>query len=144
MPTPQTTFLILGRRWTAVVLTALLVVPGTGAAQQPEQAKPAPPTAPPKTEPMGALPIVENLKVLVLAGEGEMNDMERRTMAPVVVEVRDPNDRPVEGVDVTFRFPPSGPSAYFAGPKLAQTIRTNVQGQAAATGLTANGQVGLF
>jgi hypothetical protein len=93
---------------------------------------------------MGALPIVENLKVLVLAGEGEMNDMERRNMAPVVVEVRDQNDRPIESADVTFRFPPSGPSAYFAGPKLAQTVRTNVQGQAAATGLTANGQVGLF
>ena len=130
------------RQCTAAVLAALLIAPGTAAAQQPEQAKPAPETKPPKTEPMGALPIVENLKIFVLAGEGEMNDMERRVMAPVVVEVRDQNDRPVESAEVTFRFPPSGPSAYFPGPKLAQTVRTNVQGQAAATGWTANGQPG--
>lgn len=139
-------FALSRRGYTAALLAALLAIPGTGAAQQPGQAKPAPtPETPPaQTVPMGALPIVENLKILVLAGEGEMNDMERRNMAPVVVEVRDQNDRPVESADVTFRFPPSGPSAYFAGPKLAQTVRTNVQGQAAAAGLTANGQVGLF
>jgi hypothetical protein len=133
---------VFSRQCTAAVLAVLLIAPGTGAAQQPEQAKPTPETKPPKTEPIGALPIVENLKIFVLAGEGEMNDMERRVMAPVVVEVRDQNDRPVESAEVTFRFPPSGPSAYFAGPKLAQTVRTNMQGQAAATGWTANGQAG--
>jgi len=93
---------------------------------------------------MAPLPIVRNLKLIVLAGEGEMNDLERRVMAPLVVQVLDQNDRPVAGADVVFRFPPEGPSATFANEKSAQTSRTDAQGQASATGWTANQKLGSF
>ena len=93
---------------------------------------------------MAPLPVVQNLKVIALAGNDEMNDLERRIMAPLVVQVLDQNDRPVEGADVVFRFPLNGPGATFPNQKTSQTTRTNALGQAAATGWTANSQVGSF
>ena len=124
----------------AALLTVLLLMPPVAVAQQPPSDQPAPA----KTEQIAPLPTVQNLKTFVLSGEGEMNDLERRVVAPVVVEVRDQNDLPVEGADVIFRFPATGPSGSFTGGKLTQTIRTNAQGQAAATNWTANNQVGPF
>jgi hypothetical protein len=105
-----------------------------------------PQTAPlnPPTKPMAQLPIIKNLKVLVLSGNGEMNDLERRVMAPLVVQVLDQNDRPVEGAEVIFRFPLNGPSAAFAGGKTSQNVRSNGTGEAAALNWMANGEVGTF
>ena len=93
---------------------------------------------------MAPLPVIKNLKILVLAGNGEMNDLERKVMAPLVVQVLDQNDRPVEGAEVVFRFPMNGPGATFAGGKSSQTFRTNGTGEAAAANWMANGEVGTF
>jgi hypothetical protein len=93
---------------------------------------------------MAPLPMVQSLKVTALAGNKEMNDLERGLMAPLVVQVLDQNDRPVEGAEVVFRFPLNGPGATFRGGSTSRTIRTNGQGQAAATNWTANNQVGTF
>lgn len=73
-----------------------------------------------------------------------MNDLQRHVMAPVVVQVLDQEDRPMDGAEVVFRFPITGPSAIFAGGKSSATVRTNSGGQAAATNWMANGQVGTF
>jgi hypothetical protein len=80
----------------------------------------------------------------VLAGNGEMNDLERKVMAPLVVQVVDQNERPMEGAEVVFRFPLDGPSATFTGGKTSATVRTNGGGQAAAVNWMANGQAGAF
>ncbi len=88
-------------------------------------------------------PQTQSFRVIALAGNGESNDMERRIMAPLVVQVLDQEARPVEGADVTFRFPSSGPGAVFANGERSQTFRTNADGQAAAIGWTANG-IGHF
>lgn len=123
------------RRWMAQLLTLLLSLPPALVAQQtsgPEQTKPAP------------LPTVRSLKVVPLAGGQEMNDLERRVMAPLVVQVLDQNENPIEGAEVVFRFPPTGPSAVFANQQNAQTVKANSYGQAAAIGWTANNQVGSF
>jgi hypothetical protein len=90
------------------------------------------------------LPVEQSLKITVLAGNDEMNDLQRHVMAPLVVQVEDQNDRPMDGAEVVFRFPISGPSAAFAGGKTSATVRTNSGGQAAATNWMANGQVGTF
>jgi len=87
---------------------------------------------------------IRSLKVVPLAGNQEMNDLADKVMAPLVVEVLDRNDQPVEGADVTFRFPVQGPSAAFPGQKTSQTFRTNADGQASAIGWMANSQVGTF
>jgi hypothetical protein len=119
--------------WAVVALLAL--PPNLGAQQTP---------APQQTKPMAPLPTVQNLKVVPLAGNREMNDLERKIMAPLVVEVLDQEDRPVEGAEVVFRFPLTGPGAVFTGQKNSQTVRTNGQGEAAATGWMTNNEVGTF
>jgi hypothetical protein len=73
-----------------------------------------------------------------------MNDLARGIMAPLVVQVLDQNARPIEGVDVTFRFPESGPGATFPNQQTSQTFRTNTDGQVAASGWVANSTVGTF
>jgi hypothetical protein len=137
-------------------LAVLLVVTQIQAAEQaaapsqapapaPQAATPPSPAQPPApAQPLAPLPVEQSLKLIVLAGNGEQNDLERRVMAPLVVQVVDQNERPVEGAEVVFRFPISGPGAAFAGGKTSETVRTNGVGQAAALGWMANGQVGTF
>ena len=102
--------------------------------------------APPNPTPTAAQSpaTVRTLRILPLAGNHEFNDLQNKVMAPLVVQVLDVNDLPVEGTDVVFRFPLNGASATFDGGQNAKTFRTNVDGQAAATGWTANGTVGSF
>jgi hypothetical protein len=119
-------------------MAILLAIPPNALSQQPAQTPPA------EGKPVSSLPTVQNLKVIVLAGNGEVNDLERRVMAPLVVEILDLQDRPIEGADVVFRFPLRGPSAVFADQKSAKTVRSNGQGEAAATGWTANNELGTF
>jgi hypothetical protein len=123
------------RRWLAQALAVLLSLPPAVVAQQPSG---------PPAKPLVPLPTVRSLKVAPLAGSNEMNDLERGVMAPLVVQVLDQNDNPVEGAEVVFRFPITGPSAVFPDQKDTQTVKTNFSGQAAAVGWTANRQVGSF
>ncbi|MDP9170433.1 MAG: Ig-like domain-containing protein [Acidobacteriota bacterium] len=107
------------------------------AAQQPVAPQPAGPEAPPAM-------ITGGLKLFALEGQGAVNKIDTHQGTPPVVEVRDENDRPVEGATVVFRLPPNGPGAMFPGQALSRTLRTNVQGQAIATGLTPNDLAGEF
>jgi hypothetical protein len=115
--------------------------PQTNTPAAPQSATPASPTP---LQPLPQLPVEQSLKILVLAGNGEMNDLERRVMAPLVIQVLDQNERPVEGAEVVFRFPLNGPSAAFPGGKNSLTVRTSGTGQAPALNWMANGQVGTF
>ena len=134
--------------WLPQVLVFVLVTGPVQAGEQPpapQQAAPSPPSAQPSpTTPVAPLPMVRSLKVTALAGSEEMNDLERGLMAPLVVQVLDQNDRPVEGAEVVFRFLLNGPGATFRGGNTSQTVRTNGQGQAAAVNWTANSQLGTF
>jgi len=114
------------------------------AAPQPAAPPQAPTPAPTQATAPAALPTVEDLKVLALAGKDEVNDIQRRVMAPLVVEVLDQNDRPVQNAEVVFRFPLQGPSATFAGGKTTLTAHTNGQGQVAAMNWMANNETGRF
>ena len=147
---------LLTRCWLPQVLAAILIVTPVYADEQAPAAPQNPPAAsqpapvPPQTpanapaKPMASLPVIKNLKLLVLAGNGEMNDLERRVMASLVVQVLDQNDRPVEGAEVVFRFPLNGPGAAFTGGKTSQTVRTTGTGEAAAVNWMANGEVATF
>lgn len=144
------------KRWLPQVLAAVLVIMPVYAEEQaaaapqnpPASTQPDPPsqTQPPPTpvKPMAPLPVTKSLKMMVLAGNGEMNDLERRVMAPLVVQILDQNDRPVEGAEVIFRFPLNGPGATFNTGKTSQAVRSNGTGEAAAMNWTANDQVGSF
>ena len=142
-------------RWLCQVLAILLATGPVWAEEQPpatqSPAAPAPAAsqppatpAPAPAAPVAPLPMMRSLKVTALAGNHEMNDLERGLAAPLVIQVLDQNDRPVEGAEVVFRFPLNGPGATFRNGNTSQTVRTNGQGQAAATNWTANNQVGAF
>jgi hypothetical protein len=150
----------LRRRWLPQALAVLLVVTQVQAAEQaaaspqvpaaapqpstPPTPQPVTPASPAPGQPSAQLPVEQSLKIMVLAGNGEMNDLERRVMAPLVVQVVDQNQRPLEGAEVVFRFPLNGPSASFPGGKTSLTVRTSGTGQAPALNWMANAQVGTF
>jgi hypothetical protein len=83
------------------------------------------------------------LKIIVLEGQDDFVSPTKYNLPPVV-EVRDANDRPIEGAEVTFSLPTTGPGGIFPGLQLTKTVRTNVQGQAAASGFTPNNQAGQY
>ena len=116
----------------AVVLSALLCLAPCVQAQQGASVKPR------AAGPSGAL------RVIILDGENAINSIPSRTFAMPVVEVRDENDLPVEGADVTFDLPQVGPGAFFPNQQTSLKTRTNVQGQAAATGFRPNSEPGRF
>ena len=146
IPMTRYSALDLSRRthqWLCPVVAAILLVPAPALAQQEPQPL-QPTTQAPAVQPMAQLPVTQSLRIIPLAGNNEQNDLQRGVMAPLVVQVLDGNGRPVEGARVIFRFPASGPSAFYEGMKLSQSTMTNSDGQAAATGWTANKQVGKF
>jgi hypothetical protein len=108
-------------------MVTLLVLPATSLAQTPAAANPPQP-----------------LRILPLVGNNGVNDLERRVMTPLAVQILDANDVPVEGATVIFRFPINGASATFDNQQTALTVRTGTNGQARAAGWMANNQTGTF
>ena len=90
------------------------------------------------------LPSFETLKIRVLEGAGAIHNIQTGAVAPLVIEVRDSNENPVEGAEVTFDLPASGPGGDFPGQQLTQTTRTNYQGQAGWSGFQPNNRQGRF
>lgn len=78
-----------------------------------------------------ALPAVP-LRVLILEGANSVNSIPNRAATFPVVEVRDENDLPVEGAEVVFELPTTGPGGTFPNQKNTFSGRTNVQGQVRA------------
>jgi hypothetical protein len=84
------------------------------------------------------------LKILVLEGQGAINNIdERRAKAPAV-QVVDENNAPVKGASVSFMLPDTGPSGDFGGGVRLMTVTTDAMGQAAARSLSPNQVAGAF
>ena len=84
------------------------------------------------------------LKIVVLQGEGTVNDMKTKAATDPVVEVRDYREAVVSGAQVTFSLPYAGASGTFRGSGATLITVTNEQGQAAARGFTPNDSAGRF
>ena len=82
-------------------------------------------TAPAQSEPVG-------LKILVVEGEGAVNDIKKAAGSRLVVEVRDRDDKPVPGAAVVFELPELGPSGSFADGGRVETSMTGAGGRAVA------------
>lgn len=72
------------------------------------------------------------LTILILEGANAVNSIPNRNATFPVVEVRDENNLPVEGADVVFELPATGPGGSFPNQKQSYSGRTNVQGQVSA------------
>ncbi len=86
------------------------------------------------------------LRIVVLEGQRRPNRLTEGLFAMPVVEIRDSNDRPVEGAQVMFTLPggANGAGATFRDGSLEKTFSTNAQGQAAADGYIPNAVEGKF
>lgn len=84
------------------------------------------------------------LQILVIGGEGSINNVKQRVAREPIVEVRDQNNRPVAGAVVLFEAPGSGPSGAFVGGTRALRVTTDVQGRALGQGFQPNTVTGDF
>lgn len=84
------------------------------------------------------------LKIVVVQGEGALNNIRTRSAAPIIVEVRDDGDKPVAGAEVVFQLPPAGPGGVFNGWMRNQTARTGAEGRAETNGFAPNDEAGRF
>ena len=113
-------------RWIAIGLVPLLLCPTAVFAQQPAGAS------------------SEGLKLVVVQGEDNRNNIRMRTPSEVAVKVLDEGEKPVVGAEVVFQVPGSGPSGRFYDWLQTQTVKTNAEGVARARGLTPNEQTGQW
>jgi hypothetical protein len=85
-----------------------------------------------------------DLRILVLDGEGATNDVRLESGRPPVVQVRNQNGNPVPGAKVTFSLPDSGAGGTFFGVLKSMSFTTNGEGRATAGGFRSNSSEGTF
>ncbi len=74
----------------------------------------------------------QGLKIFILAGKDAVNFIPDHKATTPVLEIRDDNDLPVEGVKVEFKLPANGPGGKFEDGKQLKSFVTNVSGQVMA------------
>jgi hypothetical protein len=113
------------RPFFALLLSLLLGLPplGISAAEQPAPAK---------------------LNIVIVEGEGAINNVRQRTARETIVQVEDENHRPIAGAAVLFMLPDSGPSGTWANGTRTLQVMTDSQGRAVAKGLRVNSLVGKY
>ncbi len=84
------------------------------------------------------------LNLVVIEGEGAVNNIKQRTAREPIVEVQDENHKPVAGAVVIFMLPSNGAGGTFANGVKTLTMTTNSQGQAVGRGLKPNGIKGQY
>lgn len=84
------------------------------------------------------------LKIVILEGEGAINNIRQRTAREPIVQVQDENNRPVAGALVLFTLPENGASGTFANGSKTFMATTDAQGKVTAKGLKPNKTEGQF
>jgi len=90
----------------------------------------------------GSVP--SKLSLVILEGEGAVNNVRQRVTREPVVQVEDENGKPVAGVSVVFLLPSSGASGTFADGSRMLTLLSDQNGRAAMRGFTPNHAAGKF
>jgi len=93
---------------------------------------------------LGAQSADAQLKILVLEGQGAINNISLRRAKEPVVQVTNENDAPVTGAVVTFMLPDAGPGGVFGDRNKILSVTTDEKGQAVGRGLRANKIVGQY
>ncbi len=86
----------------------------------------------------------QRLRIIPLEGNNAINFIQIRSSTPPVVEVRNENDQPLEGVAVVFTLPTAGAGATFENGQRSQAALTDFRGQAGVTRYTINDTPGRF
>jgi len=78
------------------------------------------------------------LNLVIVEGDGAINNIRQRTAREPIVQVEDENHKPVAGAAVVFLLPDQGASGTFANGSHMLTVTTDAQGRAVAHGLRPN------
>jgi hypothetical protein len=89
-------------------------------------------------------PPLAKLNIVIVEGEGAINNVRQRTAREPIVRVEDENHRPVAGAVVLFTLPDSGPSGLFEGGARTLSVKTDGGGRAVAKGFKVNKAQGKF
>jgi len=84
------------------------------------------------------------LNLVVVEGDGAINNIRQRTAREPIVQVEDENHKPIAGAAVVFSLPSQGASGTFTGGSHTLTVLTDSQGRAIAHGLKPNSVQGQF
>lgn len=84
------------------------------------------------------------LHIVIVEGEGAINNVRQRVAREPIVQVEDENRKPVAGAAVTFLLPQQGAGATFANGARSATLLTDNNGQAVARGLRPNNLNGQY
>jgi hypothetical protein len=106
------------------------------------QAAPGPQTSAPSPGTSG--PNTSALNIVIVEGDGAINNVRQRTARETIVQVEDENHKPIAGAAVLFLLPSDGPSGVWANGTRTLQVTTDSQGRAAAKGLSPNKQSGKF
>jgi hypothetical protein len=84
------------------------------------------------------------LNLVIVEGEGAINNIRLRTAREPIVQVEDENHKPIAGAAVVFTLPSSGAGATFPNGASTLTTTTNNAGRAVARGLRPNQITGNY
>ncbi len=84
------------------------------------------------------------LTLVVVEGEGAINNIRQRTAREPIVQVEDENHKPVAGAAVVFTLPSNGAGGAFADGAHTLTAITDNEGRAIARGFQPNAVKGKF
>jgi len=113
----------------APISTILAILLAAGSHRLPLAAQDAPPS---------------KLNLVIVEGEGAINNIRQRVAREPIVQVEDENRKPLAGVAVVFAVPGQGPGGTFANGANELTVLTDNQGRAVMRGFRANNQQGNY
>jgi hypothetical protein len=87
---------------------------------------------------------VHTLNLVIVEGDGAINNIRQRTAREPIVQVEDENHKPVAGAAVLFLLPEHGAGGTFADGSHSLSVTTDAQGRAAAHGIHINHVQGQF
>ena len=91
-----------------------------------------------------AQPAPAKLSILIIEGEGVINNIQQPTAREPIVKVEDGDHRPIAGAAVLFTLPDSGPSGVFEGGGRSLAVKADRAGRAVAKGFKVNNVQGKF
>ncbi len=94
---------------------------------------------------LGARPMEQDapkLNIVIVEGEGTLNNVKQRVNREPIVQVEDENHKPVAGAAVVFFLPTTGPGGTFANGSQSLTVTTDNLGRASAKGIRPNHMTG--
>lgn len=87
-------------------------------------------------------PPPSKLNLVIVEGEGAINNVKQRSVREPIVQVEDENHKPVAGASVAFLLPGNGASGTFANGSRLLTVMTDQNGRAVMNGFRPNNVAG--